>query len=406
METPKEWIGDASPPMKIVTEDKPLPEPGKGEVLLKHIVGGLAWADTMIAGGSIRGLKDGERRVLERELNAQSLPHSLLGLPVLSKEMKYMDVKKSEYPLVLGYDTIAKVLKAGPGVPAEIKEGATVAALTVYGSNQTYSIRKANDLVLVPEGLDPAKGVSCILNYVTAWQMLKRTACSRISPTTTDLFVVHAASGGVGTALLDIIRCEYPGAKVLGTCGKAKMDLVSAYGAEPFDYNSGDFAAKIKEMAPKGALAIFDAVGSDNQIKSYSCLSPEGTLVIYGFTRDVASGGSLGLAIAKLASRVLIPAKIAGVFGAKYAADFYVITQYKDKSLDNFKEDLGQILKLTKEGKLNPEVQAVVPIEEGVAVYEFFRKGNSRGKLILVMDEEYKGQLEKEGRLGKGSELK
>lgn len=320
-------------------------------------------------------------------------------------EGKYMDVGKDKYPLVLGYDTIAEVLKAGPGV-SEVTQGQRVAALTVYGSNQSYSIRSAEDLVPVPENLDPAKAVSLVLNYTTAYQMLKRTACKKIPTSSDGLFVVHAASGGVGTALLDLLRAEYPNARVLGTSSAGKKELVVSYGAEHLDYNAEDFAAKIKQLAPNGATAIFDAVGADNAIKSYSCLSNEGTLVIFGFTRDVASGGSILFPILRLAARVFVPAKIASLFGAKYSAELYIITQYKDKSLADFKEDLGRLMQLASEGKIDPVVQAISPIEDAESVYSFFRKGNSRGKLVLVLDEDYRKELESTGRLVRGKDLK
>ncbi|KAI9024884.1 chaperonin 10-like protein [Hyaloraphidium curvatum] len=342
VQAPGTWTG-AEPPLKVVTEDVALPEPGAGEVLLQHLAGGLAWADTMMAEG------------------------------------KYPAIGAKDYPIVLGYDTVARVLKAGSGV--SLKEGQLVAALTVHGSNQTYSVRKADDLVPVPEGLDPAVAVSCVLNYVTAYQMLHRTRAKKFGTDHAGLFVVHAASGGVGTALLDILRAEYPKAKVLGTCSASKKKLVEERGGIAVDYNSEDWTVKAKELAPGGASAIFDSVGSESFKKSYAALSPEGALVIYGFTRDVAGGGSMIWAIAKTAFSVFIPAAVGRLFGYKHSAEVYVITDYKDKSVAEFKEDLGKILQMTKEGKLDPEVQAVGAIEDAADVYKFFRAGNSRGKV-------------------------
>ena len=277
------------------------------------------------------------------------------------------------------------MISVGSGV--SLKPDSLVAVLSVYGSLQSYSVRSADDLVPVPEGLDPAEAVSMVLNYVTAYQMIHRTGVS-LKPDSEELVVVHAASGGVGTALLDILRAEFPKAKVLGTSSPGKKEMVLSHGAQHCDYTSEDFAAKIKQLAPNGAKAIFDAVGSANAIKSYSSLSKDGGLVVYGFTQDVASNSNMLWAILKVASRVFIPAKLAGLFGGKCTADMYVVTQFKDKSLANFKTDLGKLFEMAKEGKLHPEVQAVCSIDEALDVYAFFRKGGSRGKvgLSLVLD--------------------
>jgi len=64
----------------------------------------------------------------------------------------------------------------------------------------------------VPLGLGPAEAVSLILNYVTASQMLHRSA--KVRPG--QRVLIHGASGGVGTALLQLGRLA--GLEMYGTC--------------------------------------------------------------------------------------------------------------------------------------------------------------------------------------------
>src|SRR5215467_12154932 len=102
-------------------------------------------------------------------------------------------------PFTPGWDLIGVVDRLGDGVSG-IKTGQIVAALPISGAYTEFLCLPERELVSVPSGLDPAEAVSVILNYVTAYQMLHRSA--KVKPG--QRVLIHGAAGGVGSALLQL----------------------------------------------------------------------------------------------------------------------------------------------------------------------------------------------------------
>jgi NADPH2:quinone reductase len=98
-------------------------------------------------------------------------------------------------PFTPGWDLVGAVDRLGDGVSG-IEPGQIVAALPIHGAYAEFVCLPQRELVPVPSGLDAAEAVSLILNYITAYQMLHRSA--KVKPGQRVLF--HGASGGVGTA--------------------------------------------------------------------------------------------------------------------------------------------------------------------------------------------------------------
>jgi NADPH:quinone reductase-like Zn-dependent oxidoreductase len=78
-------------------------------------------------------------------------------------------------PYTPGWDLVAVVDRLGNGV-AEIEPGQIVAAMPIHGAYAEFVCLPQRELVPVPSGLDAAEAVSLVLNYVTAYQMLHRSA--------------------------------------------------------------------------------------------------------------------------------------------------------------------------------------------------------------------------------------
>src|SRR3954468_22791875 len=104
-------------------------------------------------------------------------------------------------PFTPGWDLVGVVDRLGASASG-IDVGQTVAALPIHGAYAEFVCLPQRELVPVPSGLDPAEAVSLILNYVTAYQMLHRSAQVRRG----QRVLVHGAAGGVGSALLQLGR--------------------------------------------------------------------------------------------------------------------------------------------------------------------------------------------------------
>src|SRR5664279_6141324 len=127
------------------------------------------------------------------------------------------------FPFVPGYDLVGTVSALGPGVDPTLL-GRRVAALTKTGGWASHVLLPARDVVAVPHGLDPAEIETLIVNGITAWQMLHRTARVRRGQT----IVVHGASGGVGTTLVQLAR--HAGVHVIGTSAPRHHPALQALG--------------------------------------------------------------------------------------------------------------------------------------------------------------------------------
>src|SRR5881275_2571326 len=78
-------------------------------------------------------------------------------------------------PFTPGWDLVGVVDRLGRGISG-IEPGQTIAALPITGAYAEFVCLPQRELVPVPSGLDAAEAVSLVLNYVTAYQMLHRSA--------------------------------------------------------------------------------------------------------------------------------------------------------------------------------------------------------------------------------------
>jgi NADPH:quinone reductase len=97
-------------------------------------------------------------------------------------------------PFTPGWDLIGAVDRLGDGISG-IEPGQISAALPISGAYAEFVCLPERELVPVPSGLDAAEAVSLVLNYVTAYQMLHRSAKVRRG----QRVLIHGAAGGVGS---------------------------------------------------------------------------------------------------------------------------------------------------------------------------------------------------------------
>src|SRR6188768_4578010 len=136
-------------------------------------------------------------------------------------------------PFTPGWDLIGVVDRLGNDVSG-IEPSQIVAALPISGAYAEFVCLPQHELIPVPSGLDPAEAVSLVLNYVTAYQMLHRSATVRPG----QRVLIHGAAGGVGSALLQLGRIA--GLEMYGTCSARSAPAVSELGGIPIDYQQQD----------------------------------------------------------------------------------------------------------------------------------------------------------------------
>src|SRR5215211_3138423 len=183
-----------------------------------------------------------------------------------------------------GYVLVGVVGELGPGCERR-KEGDRVGVLTVYGADAERVCVPEKFAVEVPEDLDPAEVVSLIFPYMTAYQMLHRTATVHSGETV----LVHGAAGRVGTAALELGAVA--GLRMYGTCSARDFAAVERLGAMAIDYRNEDFLARVRELTGgEGVDVVLDGFGGALSIRSFRALRPGGRLVVFGHSGTVAHG--------------------------------------------------------------------------------------------------------------------
>ena len=274
-----------------------------------------------------------------------------------------------KFPFVPGYDLVGTVTAIGDGVD-ETLVGRRVAALTETGAWAGRVTLPAKGLVTVPDGVDAAPAVAVVTNGVTAWQMVHRAA--RVQPGQT--VVVHGASGGVGTLLVQLARLA--GATVIGTASASKHDAVRALGAVPIDYRTENVPGAVRRIAPDGVDAVFDHVGGPGLADSWRMLRRGGALISYGSASTLTGSGHRLLPYVPLLGRLLLWNALPN--GQRMS--FYYVKRWPRF----FHEDLSLVLSLLADGKIEAQVARKLPLERAAEGLGLLASGTVSGKVVLV----------------------
>ncbi len=271
-------------------------------------------------------------------------------------------------PFVPGYAVIGNVDAIGQDA-ASIAVGDRAAALTIFGGYAEYIYLDVDDLIPVPEPLDPAEAVTLILNYIVAYQTLHRSARVKAG----DKVLIIGASGGVGTALLQL--GQLAGLRMYGIASKSKHHILTEYGATPIDYHTQDFVEAIRQAEPEGLDAVFDGMVWGYLDRGFSLLRHGGTWVQYG--NPLSFRGLLRL-LGKLVLLNLRPdgrsLKLYGTTTSKFGRGRYL-------------EDWSSLFGLLETGEIKPILFAKFPILEAAQANALLESGQVIGNVVLVAPE-------------------
>ncbi|MDJ0337308.1 medium chain dehydrogenase/reductase family protein [Cryobacterium sp. PH31-O1] len=280
------------------------------------------------------------------------------------------------FPFVPGYDVVGVVLRTGAGTDPSLI-GQRVAALTKTGGWTSHALVAARDSIVVPAGIDPADAETVVVNGVTAWQMLHRSARVKAGQTV----LLHGANGGVGGILIQL--AQHAGVRVIGTASPRHHDALRAAGVDPVDYNDPNLAARVLELAPNGVDAVFDNVGGEMARTSFGLLAPGGVLVCYSIIAEVGGTGGLLMPFAKAIGHIalwnLLPNGRRATFYDLWAGHKRRPARFRK----HLEEDLGQVFALLLDGTVKANIAARFPLAEVVAALTLAESRTVSGKVIL-----------------------
>jgi NADPH2:quinone reductase len=289
---------------------------------------------------------------------------------------KYFD--QPPFPFVPGYDVVGTVTATGPGVDPGLV-GRRFAAVTKVGGWSSALLLDAADLVAVPDGVTATAAETVLVNGITAWQMLHRTAAVRPGGT----IVVLGANGGVGSTLVQLAR--HHGVTVIGTAAPRHHPAVRDLGAIPVDYRDPQMYRRISEIAPDGVDAVFDHVGGAGVVESWRLLRRGGTLVSYGTAATKDVDGNSQLPVLKLFARLTLWNYLPNGKSAHFY-NFWAGKRRLDTFRSRLREDLTQVLRLVADGVITPQIAAEFPLSQAGSALALAESRTVAGKVVLVPD--------------------
>jgi NADPH:quinone reductase len=337
--------------LKVVEDD--VPRPGPGEVRVRVLAAGVSFTDAQLRAGTY-----------------------LPGAP--------------KPPFTPGYELVGVVEELGPDC-SRLRVGDRIGALTVWGADAERVCVPESGAVDVPEDLDPGEILSLLFPYMTAYQVLHRTAKAKSG----ERVLVHGAAGRVGIAALELGAVA--GLRPYGTASARDRAKVEALGAVFIDYRNEDFLARVRELTGgEGVGVVSDSLGGPISLRSFRALRPGGRLVVFGRYDTLKDGHKDWPAV------INWYAAIAGVWlwdklSPRRKVFAYHVQKYRETATRRagavggepmdpewFREDFGTLIELLREGKIHPVVAERLPLAEARRAHEMLDSSASKGKLVLV----------------------
>jgi NADPH2:quinone reductase len=186
---------------------------------------------------------------------------------------------KPPLPYTPGSDAAGVIEAVGDGVK-KVKPGDRVyTARTVTGAYAEYALALEEQVHTLPEKISFGQGAGVWVPYGTAYHGLHHSAEARASETV----LVHGASGGVGTAAVQMARAT--GLTVFGTAGTQKgMDLAKREGAhQVFDHSKAGYQEEIlKATGGRGVDIVLEMLANVNLATDFKLLATNGRVIIIG----------------------------------------------------------------------------------------------------------------------------
>lgn len=314
-------------PDVIRVVERPVPQPGPGEVLVKVAAAGLNRADS------------------QQRKGFYPPPPGASDIP--------------------GLEISGNIVSRGPGV-TKYDDAAQVCALLTDGGYAEYAVVPVGQLFPVPANVGLVEAAALPEVAATVWSNLGMTA--KVS--SGEWVLIHGASGGIGTMAVQV--CKALGAKPIVTGSSAeKLEYALQLGAVAgINYREEDFSQRIQEITDgHGADVILDVVGAKYLAQNVASLALEGRMVVIG----LLGGRTAELDMGQVLSRRL---SIQG-------------TTLRSRSLEAKAEIVAETLRhvwpLIESGEVTVPVDKTFALEDAVAAHEYFESGEFRGKVLLTI---------------------
>lgn len=309
-------------PEVLKLEEIPTPQPAAGQVLVKVRAAGVNPADTYARSG-----------------NYAILP---------------------PLPYTPGTDGAGVIESVGDQVKTSKPGDRVYVAKSISGTYAEYVLALESQVQRLPDPISFAQGAGVFVPYGTAYHALHHQALARGGETV----LVHGASGGVGTACVQIARAM--GLTVFGTAGTAKgLELATREGAhQAFDHSKSDYREQIlKATSGQGVNIILEMLANVNLGHDLKLLAPFGRVIVIGSRGDVS----------------ITPRDIMGRRGSIRAFTLWAISEAEASDIH------AGLIAGMENGTLRPVVGSELPLKEAAQSHiNVMKPSGAHGKIVLI----------------------
>jgi putative PIG3 family NAD(P)H quinone oxidoreductase len=311
---------------ELALVERPVPRPGKGEVLIRVAAAGVNRPD-----------------ILQRRGLYPPPPGA---------------------PDILGLEIAGEVVESGEGAGA--LAGQTVCALVAGGGYAEYCVAPAGTCLPVPALLTPVEAAAMPETLFTVWSNLFERGFAAEG----DRVLVHGGTSGIGTMAIALGKLF--GLTTFVTCGSdEKCVRAEELGAaKAINYKTQDFVEEVKNgTGGRGVDVVLDMVGGDYVPRNLACMADDGRHVSIAFQR----GAKSEIAIPDVMRRRLV---LTGSTLRPRSVEFKTLVA---------DEIARTVWPFVEGGRLKPVIDSTFPLAEAARAHARMDAGDHVGKIVLTM---------------------
>ena len=312
--------------------ERPVPVPGRGEVLVEVAAAGVNRPD-----------------VMQRQGRYPPPPGAsdILGLEIAGT-------------------VVAAGAEAARADGTRLGAGDRVAALVAGGGYAEFAVVPGPQCLPIPRGLDMVRAAAIPETFFTVWTNLFEDGRLRAG----EWALVHGGTSGIGTTAIQLARAF--GARVVATASSAeKCAACVSLGAErAIDYRSEDFVAAARDLtAGRGVDVVLDIIGGEYTPRNLDALAPGGRLIVIGLIGGAKTAINLLAVLQKhltMTGSTLRPRTV--------------------EEKGRIAAALGEhVWPLIERGEVAPVVHATFPLERAADAHRLIETSAHIGKIVLTV---------------------
>lgn len=273
---------------------------------------------------------------------------------------------RAELPATPGFEGAGVVIDVGANV-TNIGPGVLVILPHNVGTWRDALAVKADELVVVPAGIEPVYAAMLKINPMTAWRLLH----DYVDLEKGDWLIQNAANSAAGRAVVQI--AHELGYKTVNVVRRAELiDELHAEGGDVVLVDGENLREEVKAATSGAPIRLgLNAVGGDSALRLANCLAPESTLVTYG---------AMSLQPLKIPNGLLIfkDLRFRGIWINKW---------YDNATIQERMDAFHPLFEMAKRGLLKTKVEKAYPLIEAKAAVTRAAQGKRNGKIIFEFGE-------------------